>query len=287
MPRPVAPSGTRHAKEGAAAMTDAEKYLFDLNGYIVVEGLLTPDEVAAANAAIDGRPDAGRVRTREESLSGGSPALEGTHGRGELGGMLAWPEPDCLPFRSALANPTLASYLNEILGKGFRVDHQMCLISMTEGAEGHTFHGSSGPGFDPNQYYIFKNGRFHNGLTVVGVQLTDVNPGDGGLIVIPGSHKSNFPCPPDMRKYLAHQENIRQIVCKAGDAIIFTEAVTHGTVRWTSDEPRRTLLTRYTAGHMAYVPASGVPEWADERVSKVMEPPYHTRLNRPVLEDEE
>ena len=29
-------------------MTDAEKYLFDLNGYIVVEGLLTPDEVAAA-----------------------------------------------------------------------------------------------------------------------------------------------------------------------------------------------------------------------------------------------
>jgi hypothetical protein len=38
---------------------------------------------------------------------------------------------------------------------------------------------------------------------------------------------------------------------------------------------------------MAYVPASDMPEWADERVKKVMEPPYHTRLNRPVLEDKD
>ena len=260
-------------------MTDDEKYLFDLNGYIVVKGLLTGDELAAANAAIDIRADTIQLTPPEHSLSRGSPALVGTHGRGDLGGMLDWPEPECLPFRRALAHPRLVTYLNEILGKGFRVDHQMGLVSMDKGAEGHTFHGSSGPGFDPNQYYIFKNGRFHNGLTVVAVQLTDVNPADGGLVVIPGSHKSNFPCPLDTTRYLAHQENVRQIVCKAGDAVVFTEAVTHGTIPWTSDEPRRTLLTRYTAGNMAY--------WEDERLRKVMERPYHTRLNRPVLEDGE
>lgn len=268
-------------------MTDDEKYLFDLNGYIVVEGLLSPDEVAAANAAVEKRVDTMRIRPREQALNGESPALEGAHGRGELGGMLAWDEPDCLPFRHALTHPKLVPYLNAILGKGFRVDHQMFLLSMEKGAEGFIFHGSSGPGFDPNQYYIFKNGQFHNGLTVVAVQLTDVNPGDGGLIVIPGSHKSNFPCPPDMRKYLAYQENVRQVVCKAGDAVIFTEATTHGTLPWTSDEPRRSLLTRYTAGNMAYVPAYDAPEWADDRVKTVMERPYHARLNRPVLEDGE
>ena len=43
--------------------------------------------------------------------------------------------------------------------------------------------------------YIFRDGRMHNGLTVVTFQLTDVPPGVGGLIVIPGSHKSNYPCP--------------------------------------------------------------------------------------------
>jgi hypothetical protein len=268
-------------------LTDDQKYLFDLNGYIVIEGLLTPDEVSAANAAIDARAESIKTRSDGHTLSGGSPALEGSHSRGGLRGMLEWPEPECLPFRNALAHPRLVTYLDAILGKGFRVDHQMFLLSMDKGAEGFIFHGSSGPGFDPNQYYIFKNGRFHCGLTVVGVQLTDVNSGDGGLIVIPGSHKSNFPCPQDMRKYLAHQEHIRQVVCKAGDAIIFTEATTHGTLPWTSDEPRRTLLTRYTAGNMAYMPAPDIPEWADERTRKVMEPPYHTRLNRPVLEDGE
>ena len=51
------------------------------------------------------------------------------------------------------------------------MDHQMFLLSMDKGAEGHTFHGSSGPGFDPNQYYIFRDGRMHNGLTVVTFQF--------------------------------------------------------------------------------------------------------------------
>ena len=36
-------------------MTDDELYLFDLNGYIVVEGVLSIDEVARCNEAIDHR----------------------------------------------------------------------------------------------------------------------------------------------------------------------------------------------------------------------------------------
>ena len=32
-------------------MNPSEKYLFEVHGYLVIEGALTPDEVAAANAA--------------------------------------------------------------------------------------------------------------------------------------------------------------------------------------------------------------------------------------------
>ena len=266
-------------------MTEDEKYLFDLNGYLVVENVLTEDELALANEAVDRHLDRGRVRPREQRLDGNSPALEGTHGRGELGSLIHWDEPWCNPFRDMLAHPRIVPYLNEMLGKGFRIDHQMLLLWMDKGAEGFRFHGSSGPGFDPNQYYIFKNGKMHNGLTVASIQLTDVNPGDGGLSLIPGSHKSNYPCPQDMRLYQKHREHIRQVTCRAGDAIIFTEAVTHGTLPWTADHPRRSTLTRYTAGNMAYVRAYDTPEWANERQRAVMEPPYHTRLNRPTLEE--
>jgi ectoine hydroxylase-related dioxygenase (phytanoyl-CoA dioxygenase family) len=267
-------------------MNEDEKYLFDLNGYLVIEGVLTPQEVARANEAIDRHQDRIHIRMGEQSLSGQSEALVGNHGRGDLGGLLEWEKPWCEPFRAMLAHPRIAPYLNELLGKGFRMDHHLSLISMERGAEGHVFHGSSGPGFDPNQYYIFRDGRMHNGLTVVIFQLTDMNAGDGGLSLIPGSHKSNFRCPQSLKLYQKYQEQIRTVTCRAGDVVIFTEAVTHGTLPWKASHPRRSILTRYTAGNLAYVPAYRVPDWADERQRAVMEPPYHSRLNRPVLDDD-
>jgi hypothetical protein len=264
-------------------MGEMERYLFDLTGYLVIEGILTPGEVRMANKAIDRHQEQIRVRPQEQSLAGGSPTLRGEFGRGELGGMLEWEEPWCLPFRGLIAHPRLVPYLNALLGFGFRMDHCMTLITMEKGAEGFRFHGSSGPGFDPNQYYIVRDGRMHNGLTVVTVQLTDVNPGDGGFALIPGSHKCNFVCPPALLRYEALQDQVRQIACPAGSAVIFTEAVTHGTLPWVADHPRRSLLTRYTAGNMAYVPSYPVPAWANERQRAVMEPPYHARLQRPIL----
>jgi ectoine hydroxylase-related dioxygenase (phytanoyl-CoA dioxygenase family) len=266
-------------------MDEDEKYLFDLNGYIVIENVLTEDEIALANEAIDHHIDPSNTRSGENRLDGGSAALKGEKGRGDMGGMLNWEEPWCNPFRDMLVHPRIVPYLNEILGKGFRMDHQMSLLWMEKGAEGFRFHGSSGPGFDPNQYYIFRNGQMHNGLTVVSIQLTDVNPGDGGLIVVPGSHKSNYACPLELKRYEKHQENVRQVVCKAGDVAIFTEAVTHGTLPWTADHPRRSVMTRYTAGNLSYVPPYEIPEWANERQRAVMEKPYHTRLDRPVLDE--
>ena len=266
-------------------MNNDEKYLFDLTGYLVIEDVLTAQEVAKANKAIDRHQDQGCLSPREQALDGGSPTLKGDRGRGDLGGLLHWEEPWCEPFREMLVHARIVPYLNEILGKGFRMDHHMSLIFMDKGAEGLVFHGSSGPGFDPNQYYIYRHGRMHCGLTVATFQLTDVNPGDGGLIVVPGSHKSNFPCPQEMKLYQKYPEHVRQIVCKAGSVVIFTEAVTHGTLPWKANHPRRSILTRYTAGNLAYVPAYPIPEWANERQRAVMEPPYHTRLNRPVLEE--
>lgn len=272
-------------------MTEDEKYLFDINGYIVVRDVLSEDEVAHANEAIDHHADRIRERTGDLSLSGKSKTLKGTTGRGDLGGLFGWESPWGDPFRALIAHPTIVPYLNVILGPGFRMDHNGGLITMREGAEGHILHGSSGPGFDPHQYYIFRDGRMHNGLTVVAWQFADVNDGDGGLCLIPGSHKGNYPCPQSVKQYEAHQEFVKPITCKAGDAIIFTEAVTHGTLPWKAKHQRRSFLTRYSPGNLAYA-KSYLPEWPAEILDKltpeqraVFEPPYHKRLDRPVLDD--
>ena len=58
-------------------MNEDEKYFFDLSGYIVVRNVLSVEDIALANEAIDRRADQIRERTGELSLSAGSKALEG------------------------------------------------------------------------------------------------------------------------------------------------------------------------------------------------------------------
>ena len=55
---------------------------------------------------------------------------------------------------------------------------------------------------------------------------TDCNPAGGGFCCIPGSHKANVSLPDKYRNLDEYiDENVRAIGCKAGDCIIFTEAL--------------------------------------------------------------
>src|SRR5262249_9538844 len=76
------------------------------------------------------------------------------------------------------------------------------------------------------------------GLTVQWA-LTDLPPGAGGLCCIPGSHRADRPLPAEVSVFTSHRL-IRQIPHKAGDVIIFSEALCHGTLPYHRAEPRRT-----------------------------------------------
>ena len=66
-------------------MTTEEQYIFDLAGFVVIRGCLSPEEVARANAAIDRHS---HLTTRpDDSYSHGSQALRGEN---NLISKLAW-----------------------------------------------------------------------------------------------------------------------------------------------------------------------------------------------------
>ena len=205
-----------------------DQYIFDTNGFLHLKGVLSPEEVARCNAAIDHHR--GEATNNKHGNYDTASPLSGATGRTDLGNFIGWEPPWRDPFRELMVHPRVVGVLNHILGKGFRLDHGMGLIMMERGAEGLALHGSSGPGFDPHQYYVVKEGSIHCGLTVVAWQFADVNPGDGGLALIPGSHKGNFACPPGIRSGEEHTDVVKQVTCKAGDCVIFTEATTHGTL---------------------------------------------------------
>ena len=256
-------------------MDDYEKYFFDLNGYLVVPDALTANEIAECNAAIDSIQD--RIRERPDRLSAESIALKGKQGREDLVGMLTWPKPWFEPFRNLLGHQAIVPHLVEILRDGFRLDHLYGIV-MREGTEGLILHGG-GTTDDFSHFYQFHNGRMRCGLTVVAWALTDCNPGDGGFACIPGSHKSNYSTPRDVALMDKDIGVVTHVPAKAGSAIIFTEALTHGTLPWKASHERRAVLYKYSPGPLANEPhpSADVGNRLDELTQEqraLLEPPY-------------
>lgn len=276
-----------------AVMSDREKYLYDLQGFLVVRNLLSDEEVGRMNDALDANQDKLGDFDAPNSTSGdwsGRP-FEGIHGPfRHYEGMLTWDKPWCLPFRELLAHPKMIPYLNTLFGRGWKLDHGVDLLSSIEGCEGLKLHGEGMLNFNGSRFYQYHNGRMRNGLIVCQFSLTDVNPGDGGLCVIPGSHKANYPCPENILTSEADQDLIQHISLKAGDLVIFNEATAHGTLPWNGKGERRTALYRFTPKYMHYTGGSYTPEqpaWVAELTpaqQAVLEPPYI--YHRPLIEDD-
>ncbi len=262
-------------------MTDDERYLFDLTGYLVLKDVLTTEEVAKRNEGIDRHAD--EIQPINRSLARDSKALAGTSRRLDLGGMLAWKQPWCEPFRELLVHPRVKPYLDEILGENYRLDHGPGLIAMDKGCEGGQLHGGGVERTNFSEAYFFKAGRIYTGLTVVEYLLADEGPGDGGVAVVPGSHKANLYCPESMKNWEKYQEHVVEVNGKAGDAIIFTETLTHGTLPWTADHQRRAVLYKFSPGFQSY--GSGAhdvsyPDYIEEMTEdqrEVMEAPHIRR----------
>jgi ectoine hydroxylase-related dioxygenase (phytanoyl-CoA dioxygenase family) len=214
-------------------MTEQERYLFDLQGFLVVPDALGADALAALNSL------------KDEHIAGDAPADMQTH---RFEGLLRWGQ----PYLDLIDNPRITPYLEELLGAQFRLDHDYAdVIRMGKGPIGTTPHGGGTP-FDPSQFYRYNNGRLRNGLTVVAYNLKDVNPSDGGFACVPGSHKANLPFSNEWRDLSTLHPCVQPVVGPAGTAILFTEALTHGTLPWRSREERRTVFYKFSPNQISW-----------------------------------
>lgn len=210
-------------------MTEAERYEFDLNGVIVYRDLIAPDDVRRMNAIIDA--DLKR-QGKEDTLSFGFIDLD-----------------PC--FLDLMAHPRTLAIMRHMIGDWFRYDHayglQMDTGTVERGLIKPNLHG--GPRTDNGEHeYQWFDGKMYNGLIVAIYALEDVNPGDGGFICVPGSHKANRHFRPPVDSHLVVNPSLR-----AGDMLIFTEALVHGTTTWTSTRNRRrSLLYKYSPGHSTW-----------------------------------
>jgi ectoine hydroxylase-related dioxygenase (phytanoyl-CoA dioxygenase family) len=238
-------------------MNEHEIFLFDLQGFLVVPNALSAEQVTHLNAIMD-------QRIAEEA----GPDMR-TH---RFGRLLSWDK----AYRDLIDNPRILPYLEQIVGPKFRLDHDYGDVIRTgKGPIGTVLHGGATP-FDPSQYYIFRNGQMYNGLIVVAYNLKDVNPGDGGFACVPGSHKSNLPFPREWTDLEDPHACVQRVTGAAGTAVIFTEALTHGTLPWTGKDERRTLFYKYSPHPLSWSARYYDPEAYDdltERQRQILEAP--------------
>ena len=71
---------------------------------------------------------------------------------------------------------------------------------------------------------------------------------------MPGSHKTNFLelMPGDVAAFDRAVDWVVQPPMEAGDVLIFTEALIHGTAPWAADHERRTFLFKYSPPHSTW-----------------------------------
>ena len=250
-------------------MTDEQKFCFDLQGFIVVRNVLSPQQCRdLSDLADDVWPeqteDGPTRRTEDVSM---------WHRR----------------FLDLIDHPTILPYLVELIGSRVRLDHDYCIF-MKQGATRNQLHG--GPRiYETDHWYHYSDGIMRNGLTVATWALTDANVGDGGFACVPGSHKTNFlkQFPSDVRSFERDADYVVQPQLLAGDVLIFTEALIHGTQPWQASHERRTLLFKYSPPHSTWrkrpFNAADYPE-ASEQQRRLMAPPS-VEAHQPVIQVDE
>ena len=263
-------------------LSDEQRFLFDTLGYIIVHDLLSAKQVEALQSTLH-IPDENSTTVVQDE------------------GPLHWGK----IWRDILDLPNLSPILEDLIGNPmlrearrvremkdlptYRLDHINVHTHVKNGYEGRPLHG----GLPVAGSFKYHDGIFYNGLTVVSFELFDTGSNHGGFACIPGTHKANVALPEgwaDMSQSV--HDCIARIAAKPGDAIIFTEALIHGSLPWNVDAPRRTVFYKFSPITVSWAADFFNPidflqyDDMDDRKLAVLEPPnarYPDRSTEPEL----
>lgn len=240
-------------------MTPEQRYLFDLNGYLHLEQALSPQELSEAQDAAERY-----INSAPEDL----PPEFGTQNQRFYEHGFAFDK----ALERLVFHPSYWPVVKEFTDDKPRFMRGTLLVNQPGGpVEAGSLHcARESYGWQSTRYEC-RDGRIYCDDFVVFPYLYDVNPGDGGLVVLPGSHKANFDRPESLFNGGRLDEGIPpgvvSLTPKAGDVIIISELLTHGGLAWTpTDRKRVALVLRYAPQYR------GGPDWVPESIKKRLSP---------------
>lgn len=212
-------------------VTKGQLYLYDLMGFLVIRGALNPDQVKQLRESV-GYQFARAGRENRDLLDVSFDAEWGQD------------------WINLIDNPSLLPILLHIFNGKPKLDHAFTVRSTFGNKEGQLHH----QGYDMRKdgfFHDVQDGRISNGLVGVIYSLYNNDDTSGGFCCVPGSHKTNFPTPAEYFNVFANPA-AKFVPVRAGDALLFNEALTHGTTLPMEGGIRHAIMTKFTPGWMQY-----------------------------------
>ena len=217
-------------------LTDEQLAFYRENGYIVVPGLITPEEAAAY------RQETHALMARLSQIR----SIDATWGSAkDIAGGAVTQLLHChdVQFQSAafarlIVDERLTGVAADLIGPNVQLHHTKAFIKPPE-------KGSPFPLHQDAPFFPHDN---HSMIAVI-LHFDDAPLEKGCVRVLPGSHKNGIlPHIPDGGHHLDPTEypveSATPIPAKAGDALFFSYLTVHGSGINTSDEARTTILVQ-------------------------------------------
>lgn len=231
--------------------TAMETFLFDLNGFIILRGAIDPDHVAACNASMD------RMQHMKKGEWAGHVHGHDYGGREGLNLQQIYEGGEC--WERLIDHPAYIERVRTFVGGEQTFDYlhgplfiDECFANIRAEGEAIGIHSGGQEGCSRTRYHV-QNQRFHCNQVNVLIAWKDVGPGDGATMVVPASHKSQFEHPDRARCSMkdgqaASAEGVTgaiEVHLKAGDALVFTDSIMHGSAARRNPGQRRISVYRY------------------------------------------
>ncbi|MBS10608.1 MAG: hypothetical protein CME19_03260 [Gemmatimonadetes bacterium] len=220
-------------------ISDEHKFLFDLQGYIRLEGVLTVAECDEILAVLRRLEDREYEDVWMESVEGtGRPTREvAKENQVRLNGL---PRLDPI-FDDLIGHERVLPYLEEFV-EGPQLINTWSISKWKDAAFSGWHRGV------PVTDHTHRNGLIRTRMLNTVYFLTDNGPEDGCVVAIPGSHKSNVDL--DLKTHPAYEmPGATPVVGKAGDLLLFSEATLHDGLPKTTKGIRTNLYYNYVHAH--------------------------------------
>ena len=247
------------------ALTTAQRYHLDVNGYVVIENVLSENKVGILYEALQSLKreffatlDPWNVTIRNCQISAQS--MEWVGPRLHFDNLM---ETDPV-FLDYLANPRIVGMAEEIIGGQVRIEESQAIINSRpkegahDGPPRHQWHHLR-PGFST----FTDNGLFHCNMVKALTNLTDLGPDDGGTAVIAGSHKVTAAEEDMVAAAREDPSLVHHVVAPAGSTLVFAETLLHSSGEIRSDRERVVIIGGYVARMMAAGVRLPTPEFVE------------------------